>query len=171
MANLQVSPRGGSRDETWRGQGIITRSVSWNLPKLSQLWRCSGGFGPGTTQNHLRTTQFVSGTWNSSRVAACTLPNEEAGRGHRPRLSSVCEKRLPGALRSQLIARAGNCRCLSQIFGAFCANVFAAAFTGAESPGSQSSFTLLREFPTAVRGRRVCWEAGFQWRCDVSCVW
>jgi hypothetical protein len=26
--------RGGSRDETWRGQGIRKRSVSWNLPKI-----------------------------------------------------------------------------------------------------------------------------------------
>jgi len=40
------------------------------------------------------------------------------------RLSSVCEKRLSGALRSQQLAQAGNCRCLSQMFGAFCANVF-----------------------------------------------
>jgi hypothetical protein len=37
MAYLQVSPLGGSRDETWRGQGIRKRSVSLNLPKLSQL--------------------------------------------------------------------------------------------------------------------------------------
>ena len=34
---LQVSPLGGSRDETWRGQGIRKHSVSWNLPKLSHL--------------------------------------------------------------------------------------------------------------------------------------
>ena len=32
---------------------------------------------------------------------------------------------LSGALRSQQLARAGNCRYLSQVFGAFCANVFA----------------------------------------------
>jgi hypothetical protein len=51
---------------------------------------------------HLRTKQFVSGTWNSSRVAACALRNEEAVRAHRLRLSSVCVKRLSGALRSQL---------------------------------------------------------------------
>ena len=47
----------------------------------------------------------------------------------------------------------------------------AAAVAGAESPGSQSSFTLLREFPTAASGRRVCWEAGFQWWGNVSCMW
>ena len=58
--------------------------MSWNLPKLSQLWRCNGGFGPCTAQNHLRTKQFVSGTWNSSTVAACALRNEEAGRGRWP---------------------------------------------------------------------------------------
>jgi hypothetical protein len=27
------------------------RIVTWNLLKLSQLWRCNGGFGPSTTQN------------------------------------------------------------------------------------------------------------------------
>jgi len=37
VAYLQVSPVGGSHDETWRGQGIRKHSVSWNLPKLSQL--------------------------------------------------------------------------------------------------------------------------------------
>ena len=36
-------------------------------------------------------------------MAACALRNEEAGRGHRPRLSSVCEKRLTGTLRIQHI--------------------------------------------------------------------
>ena len=110
LAYLQVSPLAGSRDEKWRSQWIRKRSVSWNLPKLSQLWRCNGGFGSCTTQNHLRTKQFVSGTWNSSRVAACALRNEEAVRAHRLRLSSVCEKRLSGALRSQQLERAGNCR-------------------------------------------------------------
>ena len=82
LAYLQAPPLGGSRDEKWRAQWIRKRSVSWNLPKLSQLWRCNGGFGPCTAQNHLQTKQFVSGTWNSSRVAACALRNEEAGRGH-----------------------------------------------------------------------------------------
>jgi hypothetical protein len=33
VAYLQVSPLGGSRDETWLGQGIRKRSVSWNLQK------------------------------------------------------------------------------------------------------------------------------------------
>ena len=37
VAYLQVSPVGGSREETWRGQGIRKSSVAWNLPKLSQL--------------------------------------------------------------------------------------------------------------------------------------
>jgi len=31
-----------------------------------------------------------------------------------------------------------------------------AAFAGAESPGSQSSFTLMLGFSTAATGRRVC---------------
>ena len=47
-----------------------------------------------------------------------------------PRLLSVREKHLSGALRSQHIARAGNCRCLSQVFGVFCTNVFAWEDTG-----------------------------------------
>jgi len=84
--------------------------VSWNLPKLSQLWRCNGGFGSCTTQNHLQTKQFVNGTWNSSRVAACALRNEVAVRAHRLRLSSVCEKRLSGAPRIQQLARASSCK-------------------------------------------------------------
>jgi hypothetical protein len=75
----------------------IKNSVSLNLPKLSQLWWCKEGFRPYTTQNHLWTKQFVIGTWNSSRVTACTLQNEQAGWGHWPRLSNMCEKRLSGA--------------------------------------------------------------------------
>jgi hypothetical protein len=31
MTYLQVSPLEGSREETWRGQGIRKLSVSWNL--------------------------------------------------------------------------------------------------------------------------------------------
>jgi len=79
---LQVPPLGGSHDEKWRSQWIRKRSLSWNLPKLSQLWRCNGGFGSCTAQNHLQTKQFVNGTWNSSRVAACALRNEVAVRSH-----------------------------------------------------------------------------------------
>ena len=37
LAYLKVIPLGGSRDEKWRARGIRKRSVSWNLPKLSQL--------------------------------------------------------------------------------------------------------------------------------------
>ena len=43
-----------------------------------------------------------------------------------------------------------------------CERIPAAALAGAESPGSQFSFSLLRGFPTMARGRRVCCEAGFQ---------
>jgi len=46
LAYLQVPPLGGSRDEKWRAQRIRKRSVSWKLPKLSQLWLCNGGFRP-----------------------------------------------------------------------------------------------------------------------------
>jgi len=37
LAYFQVPPIGGSRDEKWSSQRIRKRSVSWNLPKLSQL--------------------------------------------------------------------------------------------------------------------------------------
>jgi len=107
---LQVPPLEGSRDEKWRSQWIRKSSMSWNLPKLSQLWRCNGGFGSCTTQNQLQTIQFVNGTWNSSRVAVCALRNEVALWAHRLRLSSVCEKRLSGAPGSQQIARASSCK-------------------------------------------------------------
>ena len=37
LAHFQVPPLRGSREEKWRSQRIRKRSVSWNLPKLSQL--------------------------------------------------------------------------------------------------------------------------------------
>jgi hypothetical protein len=59
MAYLQVSLLGGSRDKTWRGQGIRECSVSWNLPKLSQLWWCDG------VSDHVphRTTYRQNSSW------------------------------------------------------------------------------------------------------------
>jgi hypothetical protein len=105
LPNRGSIKKGGSRDEKWRSQLIRKRSVSWYLPKLSQLSRCNGGFGSCTTQNHLQTKQFVNGTWNSSRVAACALRNEEAVRAHRLKLWSVCEKLLSGALRNQQLVQ------------------------------------------------------------------
>ena len=62
LAYFHVSPLGGSRDKKWLSQWIRKRSVSWNLPKLSQVWLCNGGFGSCTTQNHLQTKQFVIST-------------------------------------------------------------------------------------------------------------
>jgi hypothetical protein len=73
MAYLQVSLLGCSHNETWQGEGIRRRFVSWNLPKLSQLWGCNGGFRPSTTQNHLQTKQFLSGIRNSRRCAEPTV--------------------------------------------------------------------------------------------------
>ena len=70
LAYFQVPPLGGSREEKLRSRWIRKRSVSWNLPKLSQLWLCNGGFGSCTTQNHLQTKQFVNGT----RIPAEWLP-------------------------------------------------------------------------------------------------
>jgi len=93
---LQVQPLWGIRDEKWRSQWIGKCSMSWNLPKLSQLWWCTGGFGSCTTQNHLQTKQFVNGTWNSSRLAPCALRKEVAVRAHRLRVSSVCKNLITG---------------------------------------------------------------------------
>jgi hypothetical protein len=42
-AYLKVSPLGASRDETWRGQGISKRYVSWNLPKYDISRVTKGG--------------------------------------------------------------------------------------------------------------------------------
>jgi len=48
-------------------------------------------------------------------------------------------------------------KCLAHsVQASSCERILAAAFAGAESPGSQSLFTLLHRFPTAARGRRVC---------------
>ena len=43
---FQFPPLGGSRNEKWRSQWITKRSVSWNLPKLSRLWRTNRPSGP-----------------------------------------------------------------------------------------------------------------------------
>jgi hypothetical protein len=109
---LQVSPLWGSHDETWHGQGIRKCSVSCNLPKLSQF------FGPCTTPNHLWTKQFMSGTWNSSRVAACVPWNKQACRGRRPRLLSVSKKCLSSA---RYVTKCGlsNTYKVGQNFGVF----------------------------------------------------
>ena len=93
LVYLQVPPLGGSRDEKWRLQWIRKRSVSWNFPKLSQLWRCNGGFRSCTTQNHLQTKQFVNGTWNSSRVHCETKwPSRPIGWDYRACARSVCQE-------------------------------------------------------------------------------
>jgi hypothetical protein len=69
-----------TRGQSWRNMawtGNMKAFCVLEFAKLSQLSRCNGGFGPCTTQNHLRTKQFVSGTWNSRRMAACALRNEQ----------------------------------------------------------------------------------------------
>ena len=80
LAYFQVPRLGGSREEKWRSQWIRKRSVSWNLPKLSQLWLCNGGFGSCTTQNHLHTKQFVNGTWIPAEwLPVCCETNRPSG--------------------------------------------------------------------------------------------
>jgi hypothetical protein len=130
MAYLDVSQLRGNRDETRRGQMGKKVFCVLEFAKTESIVTVQRKFRPSTTQNHPRTKQFVSGTRNPSKVAACAMRNEQADRSHRPRLSNMCEKLLSGVLRRQHIARAGNCRCVSQVSGAFCANVFARKDTG-----------------------------------------
>jgi hypothetical protein len=140
---LQVSPLGDSHGETWRGQGIRNCSVSWNLPKLIQLWWCNLGFGPSTTQNHLWTEQSVGGMRIWSGVGASVLWKEGAGLGLGPRLSSM----LPGALRSQVIAPA-----------VWLLRVL--------NPQDHN----LSAFPAVARGRQVWWDGATScmWWDDLS---
>jgi hypothetical protein len=77
-----------------------------------------------------RTTYGQNNSWVVQETPAEWLRNEEAGQGHWLRLSSACEKLLSRALQSQHIAQAGNCRHLSQVSGAFFANVFTRKDTG-----------------------------------------
>jgi hypothetical protein len=58
MTYLQVTPLGSV--VTKHGEdGIRKSSVPWKLSKPSQLWRCNGGFGPYSTQNHQWVNRFV----------------------------------------------------------------------------------------------------------------
>ena len=88
LVYFQVPPLGGSREEKWRSQWIRKRSVSWNLPNLSQLWLCNGGFGSCTTQEPPTDKTIREWYMNSSIVAACALRYEQAVRAHRP---AVCK--------------------------------------------------------------------------------
>jgi hypothetical protein len=53
--------------------------VSWNLPNLSQLWRCNGGFGPSATQtnygqNRSWEVHEITPEWLPVRFAAHRQP-------------------------------------------------------------------------------------------------
>jgi hypothetical protein len=126
---LQVSPLMGSHDNTWRGQGMRKHSVSCSLPKLSQLWWGNRGFRPSTIQNHLCTKQFMSGTRNSSRVAACALQNEQAA-GAIGQDCWACVRNFCQEPSEVSTAQARNCKCLRQVSGTFCTNVFMRKDTG-----------------------------------------
>jgi len=78
LVYLQVPPLGGSRHEKWRSQWIRKRSVSWNLPKLSQLWRCNAGFGSCTTQNHLDTA--IREWYKKFQQSGCLCAAKRSGR-------------------------------------------------------------------------------------------
>jgi hypothetical protein len=91
MANLQVSLLGAVMTK-YGNDRIRKRSVFWNLAKLNQLLWCNRGFRPSTTQNHLCTKQFMSGTKHSSRVAACVLKNEQASQDYQVCARNFCQK-------------------------------------------------------------------------------
>jgi hypothetical protein len=93
MVYLQVSSLGGSHDEVWRGQGTRKRSVSWNFPKLSQMWWCNRDFRPSTTQNQLWAKQLMNGTRNTSRVAACALWNEAISWDYQAYATSILSRK------------------------------------------------------------------------------
>jgi hypothetical protein len=78
MVYLRVLPLEGTCVKKWCGQGIRKRSVSWNLPKLSRLWRCNGGFGPHRTtygQNDTCVVQHIP----AEGLPVCGETNRLAG--------------------------------------------------------------------------------------------
>jgi hypothetical protein len=175
MAFMHVSPLGGSLDEIWQGEWIRKHSdlgicQNWVICDDTTRFRTKCHTKPPTDEAIRQWFKEIPAEW----LGTCALRNGQAGRGHRPRLSSVCEKLLSGALRSQHIARAGNCRCLNQEYGAFCANAFPwkdndCSFCRCWIPRVTILVSSLRGFPTAARGTRVLlliWFSG-----DASCVW
>jgi hypothetical protein len=133
MEYLQVSTLGGNRDETRRGQGIIKRSGSWNLPKRVN---CDGIAGVSDQVPH-RTTYGQNNSWVVQEIPAEWL-------------SVSCETNRPaGAIGRRCWAFATNCSressgvntsceqgvadASSQVSGAFCPNIFARKDTGCTS--------------------------------------
>jgi hypothetical protein len=129
MAYLQVSPQGGSCDETWRGQGIRKSSVL-KFSKTKSIVTVQRKF---RTKYHTEppTDKTIYEWYKIFQQSGCLCAAKRTGRPG-PSAETVVRVRetFAGALRSQDIARAGNCRCLSQVSGAFRANVFARNDTG-----------------------------------------
>jgi hypothetical protein len=76
----------------------------------------------------------------------------------------ACARNLSVALRNQQFVWAGNCRCLSQVSGAFCANVFVLKDTGC------THWTVLADGPRqpfrfAAHRQPLCWNFLYQ-----SCI-
>ena len=93
VAYLQVSPLGSSHDETWRGQGIRKRSVSWNFAKTECIV---------TVQRTFRTMYHTEPPMDKTirewylkfQQSGCLCAAKRTGRP--AELSSVCEKLLSG---------------------------------------------------------------------------
>jgi hypothetical protein len=92
-----------ARRQSWRNMARTGYKKAFCLGICQNWINCDGATVVSDLALH-RTTYGQNNSWvvtrNSIRVAACALRNKQDGRGHRPRLSSVCEKLLPGALRS-----------------------------------------------------------------------
>jgi hypothetical protein len=118
VAYLQVSPLGCSPDETWRGQVVRKRFVSWNLPKLSKFWRCNGSL-QSTTRTYRQ-----NNSWVGREIQTECAAKRTGQQGPSAETVERMRKLLSGAQCGQHIVWAGNCRCRRQVLGAFCANIF-----------------------------------------------
>ena len=78
LAYFQIPPLGGSHEEKWRSQWIGKRSVSWNLPKLSQLDRAT------EVSDHVphRTTYRQNNSWmvHEFQQSGCLWAAKRTGR-------------------------------------------------------------------------------------------
>jgi hypothetical protein len=150
VAYLQVSPLGRSRDETWRGQGIRERSVL-EFAKTESIVTVQRRFR-STYHTEPRTDKTIR-EWLPVRCET-NRPAGVIGRDCRACARNVCQEpsevntsREPGIADASVKCLAHSAQTSSR------EKIPAAASAGAESPGSQSSFSHLRGFPPAARGR------------------
>jgi len=157
-AYLQVSPLGVSRDETWRGQGIIKVFCVLEFAKTESIVTVQRRF---RTMYHIKppTDKIIREWYMKFQQSGCEMNRPAGAIGRDCRACSRNVFQEPSEVntsREQGIAD-GSVKCLAHSAQTSSRErIPAAAFAGGEFPGSQSSFTLRRGFPTAARGRRVC---------------